>query len=159
MEAEYLLDEEFGERLLISIKADKSELLSNIRASRAILCSYNEISIRINSHTYEFGHKNPEYTISEQLGDRKGVMSEKGITAGFKSAKKQGCKVVVIDLDEHIMNVDAFLLSKYISRRKEDFTSCVITDCYVVFCGRAVRINARYQSRKEIESKLKKLKP
>ena len=45
-------------------------------------------------------------------------MSEKGITAGFKSAKKQGCKVVVIDLDEHIMNVDAYLLSKYISRRK-----------------------------------------
>lgn len=57
MEAEYLLDEEFGERLIISIKADKSELLSNIRAARAILCSYNEISIRINSHTYEFGHQ------------------------------------------------------------------------------------------------------
>ena len=47
----------------------------------------------------EFGHKNPEYTISEQIGDRKGVMSEKGITAGFKSAKKQGCKIVVIDLE------------------------------------------------------------
>ena len=159
MEAEYLLDEEFGERLLISVNADKKELCSNIRAARAILCSYNEICIRINPHTYEFGHKNPEYTISEQFGDRKGVMSEKGITAGFKSAKKQGYKIVVIDLDEHVMNVDSFLLSKYISRRKEDFTSCVIADCYVVFMGKAVRINARYQSRKEIESKLKKLKP
>jgi hypothetical protein len=29
----------------------------------------------------------------------------------------------------------------------------------VVSCGKAVRINARYQSRKEIEAKLKKLKP
>jgi hypothetical protein len=29
-------------------------------------------------------------------------MSEKGVTAGFKSAKKQGCKIVVIDLDEHV---------------------------------------------------------
>ena len=38
----------------------------------------------------------------EMLGDRKGVMSEKGITAGFKSAKKQGCKIVVIDLDERV---------------------------------------------------------
>lgn len=99
METEYLLDEEFGERLLISVKADKSELNSNIRAARAILYSYYEVSIRINSHTYAFGHKNPEYTICEELGDRKGVMSERGVTAGFKSAKKQGCKIVVIDLD------------------------------------------------------------
>ena len=148
METEYLLDEEFGERLLISVKADKSELDSNIRAARAILCSYYEVSIRINSHTYAFGHKNPEYTICEELGDRKGVMSERGITAGFKSAKKQGCKIVVIDLDEHVLHLDAFALSKYISRRKADFTSNIITDCYVVFCGKAVRVNARYQTRK-----------
>ena len=94
METEYLLDEVFGERLLISVKADKSELGSNIRAARAILRSYKDVSIRINSHTYAIGHKNPEYTICEELGDRKGVMSEKGITAGFKSAKKQKCKIV-----------------------------------------------------------------
>ena len=148
METEYLLDEEFGERLLISVKADKTELGSNIRAARAILCSYDEVSIRINSNTYAFGHKNPEYTICEELGDRKGVMSERGITAGFKSAKKQGCKIVVIDLDEHVLHLDAFELSKYISRRKADFTSNIITDCYVVFCGKAVRVNARYQTRK-----------
>ena len=60
MEAEYLLDEEFGERLLISVKADEKELYSNIRAARAILSSYSEVCIRINSHAYEFGHKNPE---------------------------------------------------------------------------------------------------
>ena len=154
-----MLDEEFGERLLISVKADKSELDSNIRAARAILCSYYEVSIRINSHTYAFGHKNPEYTICEELGDRKGVMSERGITAGFKSAKKQGCKIVVIDLDEHVLHLNAFELSKYISRRKADFTSKIITDCYVVFCGNAVKVNARYQTRKEIESKLETLRP
>ena len=33
METEYLLDEEFGERLLISKKADNRELSSNIRAA------------------------------------------------------------------------------------------------------------------------------
>lgn len=154
-----MLDEVFGERLLISKEADRSELGSNIRAARAILCSYNEVSIRINSHTYAIGHKNPEYTICEELGDRKGVMSEKGITAGFKSAKKQGCKIVVIDLDEHVCRLDTFALSKYISRRKADFTSNMITDCYVVFYGRAVRVNARYQTRREIERKLEILRP
>ena len=159
METEYLLDEEFGERLMISTKADTNELSSNIRAAKAILCSYNEVSIRINAHTYCFGHKNPEYTICSELGDRKGVMSEKGITAGFKSAKKQGCKVVVIDLDEHVLHLNTFELSKYISRRKADFTSGLITDCYVVYYGKAVRVNSKYQTRKEIESKLEILRP
>ena len=46
METEYLLDEVFGERLLISTKADKSELGSNIRAARAILCSYELETLR-----------------------------------------------------------------------------------------------------------------
>ena len=132
---------------------------SNIRAAKAILYSYNEVSIRINSHTHAFGHKNPEYTIGEELGDRKGVMSERGITAGFKSAKKQGCKVVVIDMDENVHHLDSFKLSKYISRRKADFISNMITDCYVVCYVKAVRVNARSQTRKEIESKLETLRP
>ena len=154
-----MLDEVFGKRLLISINADKNELNSNIRAARAILYSYSEICIRINAHIYCIGHKNPEYTICNALGDRKGVMSERGVTAGFKSAKKQGCKVVVIDLDEHVLHLDSFALSKYISRRKEDFTTGSITDCYIVYCGRAVRVNARWQSRIEIERKIETLRP
>ena len=50
METDYLLDEVFGERLLISHKADKNELSSNIRAARAILSSlvkYASASMRI----------------------------------------------------------------------------------------------------------------
>ena len=39
METGFLLDEVFGERLLVSINADQSELQSNIRAARAILAS------------------------------------------------------------------------------------------------------------------------
>ena len=123
METDYLLDEVFGERLLISHNADKNELNSNIRAARAILCSYSEVCIRINAHTYCIGHKNPEYTICNDLGDRKGIMSEKG------------------------------------EKGKEDFTSGMITDCYVVFCGKAVRVNARYQTRIEIEHKIETLRP
>ncbi|MCQ2245057.1 MAG: hypothetical protein MJZ32_12465 [Bacteroidaceae bacterium] len=159
IEPEYYEDELYGERLLISTHADQNELQSNIRAARAILNSFDDVVIEINPHSISFGHKNPEYTICNQLGDRKGIMGEKGVTAGFKSAKKQGCKVVVIDLDEHIMQVRAFELSKYISRRKKDFDNMAITDCYIVFCGNAVRVNASRQTRREIEEMIKILMP
>ena len=106
-----------------------------------------------------FSHKNPEYTINGQLGDRKGIMGEKGVTAGFKAAKKQGCKIVVIDLDEHILQVRAFELSKYISRRKADFVNGIISACYVVFDGEAVVVNASVQTRQEIMSVVEQLNP
>lgn len=156
---DYLEDEVYGQRLLISINADQRELQSNIRAARAILNSYDDINIIINAHTMSFGHKNPEYTINGQLGDRKGIMGEKGVTAGFKVAKKQGCKIVVIDLDEHILQVRSFELSKYISRRKADFVNGMIAACYVVFDGEAVMVNASLQTRHEIMSAIERLNP
>lgn len=156
---DYIEDEVYGQRLLISVNADQRELLSNIRAARAILHSFIDVTIVINAHTMSFGHKNPEYTIDGQLGDRKGIMGEKGITAGFKAAKKQGCKIVVIDLDEHILQVRSFELSKYIARRKADFISGMIAACYVVFGGEAVVVNASVQSRREIMSAIEQLNP
>jgi len=158
-EEEYYPDEVYGSRLMISYHADQTELRSNIRAAHAILNSYAEVIIEINPHTISFGHKNPEYTICNQLGDRKGIMGEKGVTAGFKAAKKQGCKIVVIDLDEHTLQVRPFELSKFISRRKSDFDNLSITDCYVVFNGQAVRVNASIQRRTEIESAITLLMP
>jgi hypothetical protein len=155
----FIPDEVLGNRLFISKNADPREIASNIRAARSILFSFPETNIIINAHQYLVGVSNPEYTINGQLGDRKGIMSEKGVTAGFKSAKKQGCKYVVIDLDEHIGNVRPFELSKYISRRKTDFVSNLILDCYVVYNGNAAIVNAGKQSRQEIEECLKKLKP
>ena len=155
----YIEDEVYGQRLLISVNADKRELHSNIRAARAILNSFADVTIMINAHTMSFGHKNPEYTIDGQLGDRKGIMGEKGVTAGFKTAKKQGCKIVVIDLDEHILQVRSFELSKYISRRKADFVNGMITACYVVFNGEAVVVNASIQTRKEIMMAFEMLNP
>ena len=156
---DYIEDEVYGQRLLISVNADPRELQSNIRAARAILHSFADVSIIINAHTMSFGHKNPEYTIDGQLGDRKGIMGEKGVTAGFKAAKKQGCKIVVIDLDEHILQVRSFELSKYISRRKADFVSGMIAACYVVYDGEAVVVNASIQTRQEIMSAIEMLNP
>ena len=158
-QTDYIEDELYGQRLLISVYADQRDLNGNIRAARAILHSFADVTIIINAHTMSFGHKNPEYTIDGQLGDRKGIMGERGITAGFKSAKKQGCKIVVIDLDEHIVQVRSFELSKYISRRKADFVSGMISACYVVYNGEAVVVNARVQSRQEIMSTIEQLNP
>lgn len=156
---EFITDDIYGERLCISIYADQRELKSNIRAARAILYSFPDVYITINPNTISFGHKNPEYIIDHQLGDRKGIMSEKGVTAGFKSAKKQGCKVVVIDLDEHFWQVRPFELSKYIARRRADFVNGLMEACYVVFNGEAVIVNAKEQTRREIETIINELKP
>ena len=156
---DFIEDEIYGQRLLISVNADQRELHSNIRAARAILHSFADITIIINSHTFSFGHKNPEYTIDGELGDRKGIQGEKGITAGFKAVKKQGCKIVVIDLDEHILQVRSFELSKYISRRKADFVNGMIAECFVVYNGEAVVVNASIQTRQEIMSTIEQLNP
>ena len=90
---EIIIDEVYGERLLISKKADQSELEENIRVARVLLRCFDDIKIRINEHLLVFGHKNPEYTINEKLGDRKGVESENGINVVHNS------KAVVVKLE------------------------------------------------------------
>ena len=63
---EFIVDEVYGERLLISKKADSSELDENIRVARVLLGCFEDMNIRINEHLLVFGHKNPEYTINEK---------------------------------------------------------------------------------------------
>ena len=75
-ELEFIPDDIYGERLLISIRADKTELNDNIRVARVLLHSFVDMYIRINEHLLIIGHKNPKYTINGKLGDRKGVKSE-----------------------------------------------------------------------------------
>lgn len=65
----------------------------------------------------------------------------------------------MIDLDEHILQVHSFELSKYISRRKADFVSGMIEACYVVFDGDAVVVNASIQTRQEIMLAIEMLNP
>ena len=60
MNKDFIRDEIYSDRLLISVRADQRELQSNIRAARAILHSFADVSIIINAHTMSFGHKNPE---------------------------------------------------------------------------------------------------
>ena len=141
---DFLLDEIYGERLLISIRADKTELNDNIRVARVLLSFFNDMFIIINEHLLTIGHKNPEYTINGKLGDRKGVESENGIKSAFRKAKQQGCKVVVLDFDMH-MSESILKTKKIVSGlfgRHEDFSQGTLEECYVVHNSKAVVIKA-----------------
>ena len=122
---DFLLDDIYGERLLISKKADQTELDENIRVARVLLSCFDDMNIRINEHLLVFGHKNPEYTINERLGDRKGLESENGIKSAFRKAKEQGCQTVVIDFDMHLAGstLKTKKIASGIYGRHDDFES------------------------------------
>lgn len=141
---EFLIDEIFGERLLISIRADQTELDDNIRVARVLLTSFTDMFIIINEHLLTIGHKNPEYTINGKLGDRKGVESENGIKSAFRKAKQQGCKVVVLDFDMH-MSESILKTKKIVSGligRHEDFSQGSLDECYIVHNSKAVVVKS-----------------
>jgi hypothetical protein len=141
---EFLIDEIYGQRLLISIRADQTELNDNIRVAQVLLSCFDDMFIIINEHLLTIGHKNPEYTINGKLGDRKGVESENGIKSAFRKAKEQGCKVVVLDFDMHM--ADSILKTRKITSgiygRHEDFKSGNINECYVVHNSKAVVVKS-----------------
>ena len=141
---DFLVDEIFGERLLISKKADQSEITDNIRVAYVLLNCFDDMYIRINEHLLTIGHKNPEYTINGKLGDRKGVESENGIKSAFRKVKQQGCKVVVLDFDMH-MSESILKTKKIVSGifgRHEDFTQGTLEECYVVHNSKAVVVKS-----------------
>ena len=164
---EFLVDEVYGERLLISKLADKSELDENIRVARVLLNCFDDMNIRINGHLLVFGHKNPEYTINEKLGDRKGVESENGIKSAFRKAKEQGCQTVVLDFDMHMTG--AVLKTKKIASgiygRHQDFIGGSINECYVVHNNKAIVVKPdvfaasdKNVAKKLIETEMEKLR-
>lgn len=100
-ESNYYLDEKYRERLKISIQADNTEVEENTRAAHALLSSFPDMTMMIRKHVFKDGVKNPEYLINEKIADRKGIKSTNGVASGVKKAIKQGCEVVVLDLDMH----------------------------------------------------------
>lgn len=163
----YIKDKEYGDRLLISKIADKSELDDNIRAAKVLLRSFPEMEMAIRGHILKHNVSNPEYLINGLVADRKGIESEKGIASGFNKAMKQGCKIVVVDLDMHPEKFPILRtrkLSSEINNRHADFEEGKIKECYVIFKGKAVRIGAdvfwekQKRPQKQICSILEKIK-
>jgi len=141
---DFIIDELYGERLLISIRADQTELSDNVRVAHVLLSCFDDMYIIINEHLLTIGHKNPEYTINGKLGDRKGVESENGIKSAFRKAKEQGCKVVVLDFDMHM--AESILKTRKIVSglfgRHDDFSQGILDECYVVHNKKAVVIKS-----------------
>ena len=164
---DYIADEVYGERLLISRQADQSELNDNIRVARVLLGCFADMNIRINEHLLEFEHKNPEYTINGKLGDRKGIKSENGIKSAFRKAKEQGCEIVVLDFDMH-MTENPLKTRKIVSGiygRHEDYTNGLIKECYVVHKSKAVVVKSyvfsvsdRDEVKRQIEEAIERLR-
>lgn len=151
---DFIQDEIYGERLLISTRADQTELNDNIRVAHVLLSCFDDMYIRINEHLLTIGHKNPEYTINGKLGDRKGVESENGIKSAFRKAKQQGCKVIVLDFDMH-MSESILKTRKIVSGlfgRHEDFTQGSLDECYVVHNSKAVVVKADAYANSDKES-------
>lgn len=143
-EKDFILDEIFGDRLLISVRADQTELNDNIRVAHVLLSCFDDMYIIINDHLLTIGHKNPEYTINGKLGDRKGVESENGIKSAFRKAKLQGCKVVILDFDMH-MSESILKTKKIVSGlfgRHDDFTQGELDECYIVHNNKAVVVKS-----------------
>lgn len=154
-------DKEFGDRLLISNIADKTELAENRRAASSLLKAFPDIHMKIRPHILEYNKPNPEYEIDGLIADRKGIENPQGITAGFKKAIKQGCQVVVIDLDmnmhdKHFRTAD---IARYINWRKDDFEKGIIQACYVIYHGMAVRITNDNIDKDRIIDEIKTIKP
>lgn len=157
----FLIDPDYGKRLQTSIQADLTEVEENTRAAKILLDSFLEMEIKIREHVKAEGVKNPEYTINGKTADRKGIESEKGVTAGFRKAIDQGCSVVIIDLDMHLKDkiLKARDLARYIDWRRSDFENGIIEECYVIYRGRSVKIGKSDLGRVNIQAIIEQLEP
>ncbi len=138
---EYYTEPKYGERMKICKGADKSELEDNKRCLGALLDSFPDMKAVIRKHVAEFGVKNPEYVINGLVADRKGIMSFDGITAAFKSASKQKCSSIVIDLDMNMSDValkPVKIASKLMNRKNTDFNRNGISNCFIVYHEKGV---------------------
>ena len=158
---EYKPDPDYGKRLMVSTKADQTEVRENVRAAKAILDTYPDTNVKIREHVRAYGVKNPEYEFDDLIADRKGVMSEKGISDGFSKAIKQGCKAVIIDFDMHMSNREIKYreVAKRLIWRYDDFEGKRIVRCYIIKNKKAIYLEKHQLDKNILVDLLKKLEP
>ena len=158
----YIPDADYGRRLLIHERADQNELADNVRTAKSLLDSFKNMTIKIREHVIAHKVSNPEYEINALLADRKGIESEKGVASAFNKAKKQGCQVVVIDLDKNMREgpLRSIKLAKELYFRHADFEKDLMKECYVIYRGKAVLIDREvYASgnKEECKARIRKI--
>lgn len=131
-------------KLEISVLADAYEIGDNVRTGRILLGNHS-VALEIRKHLFAEGLKNPEYLLDNMLADAKRVQSW-NVSKSFRSAIKQGAKVVIIDLYKKYdpstghARLDSPELAKNIARRVEDFKSGRVERCYVVLGKKSIEI-------------------
>ena len=87
--------------LNVSIYADEMDIESNIKAGQTLVDNGYNIAIRphLNSMIIP-GYKNPEYFINGKIGELK-IPKSVNYKNILKKAHKQGCEIVVINLDNN----------------------------------------------------------
>jgi hypothetical protein len=157
-------------RLQISVAADKYEIGDNIRTGRILLENFKEMQLAIRPHNRNQLNgpvKNPEYTLNGMIADAKRINSW-NVARNFRSAIKQGAKVVIIDLfNMQRRELSANTLAKNIVQRHPDFTGGKIDSCYIVWKNKSIVLHNdlfhKYTDFKqhnyiiEIEEKIKEL--
>lgn len=154
-------DTTFATRLQVHQQADPTEVDENIATARILLHNFETMRIQVAEHILLPNHKNPEYIINGWVADAKRIEGYKGVASGFKKAIKQGCQVVVIDLNKHMYERELSVneLAKYIHWRMADFEQEVIKECYIVFRDKAVVVTKEQSSREAIKEVIEKLRP
>lgn len=151
-------DKVFGNRLLISKKADPKDLDSNITVSRSILSSFPQKKILVRPNVLVYKKKNPELQIDELIADNKMINGEKGVASAFKKAIEQGCSAIVLDLDARLNRLNVRRLANHISWRHDDFEKGIIKECYVVFNKKAILVTVENIAKENIMALLQQLK-
>lgn len=155
---DYHEDAEFGKRLLISNQADPKDMKDNIRVSKSLLRSFEDMEIKIRPHVISHQVSNPELLINQKKSDNKRVESYKGIANGFSSAIGQGSSAVVIDFDSENYKYHMLPTHKVaakIQNRWIDFKEGKITECYVVYHDHAIVVTAKDIDMSERDRKVK----
>lgn len=144
-------DKEYGDRLLVSVCADKSEIEANTRAAKVLLDSFPDMKMKIAPHILKDYKKNPEYEINGLTADRKGIKGEDGVSSGFSKGIKQTCRIIVLDLDANMSDKSMRYnsLAKNLSFRYADFKNDTIVGCYVIYHGKSVLIDKSHFSAKD----------
>lgn len=135
----------------ISALADIVEFSQNIRTAR-ILANGGEKVKLLPDYKLLIDCKNPEYEINGNIADAKRVVSSEGIASGFRKAIDQGSTEVVIDYGngEWKINEKGEIEQIYykeretaiaISNRWADFANGRITQCYVVYKEKYIKID------------------
>ena len=86
-----------GATVQVSPFADQQDFKDNFNIAKKMADS--NISVKIRPHIILEGYKNPEYEIDKKMGDLK-TQKGKNVSSNLKSAKRQGARVVVFDVQD-----------------------------------------------------------